>query len=353
MRADVSASLAPPAARRPIGRRALLAGGGLAGAGLAAGLVPRRAAAAELLRIGTGGTGGSYYRIGLALAQGLTGNAAPCGDGHGPDRCGLPGTVAVAEISNGSTSNLQALTAGALDLGFAQADIASGAYHGKGPFAGHRPLNTLRAIASLYDEVFHLVARRDAGIRTVADLRGKRVSLDEPGSGTLVDALLLLRAYGIDERDIRPRYLKPDIFAADPTAIDAFIVIAAPPIPYVVDFAAATAATLVPIVGAGARSLLHDNRFLHPATIPPGLYAGIGDAVPTIGVGALLMTTTSLSPDIVYAVTRSLWSSRVRQLLAGSAPKSRLTPLQQTLAGIDLPLHDGAERFYREAGMLR
>lgn len=348
MRAKSPTAPAAPVGCRRVGRRAVLGGTGLALAALAS---PGAWAAQRLLRIGTAGTGGTYYRVGLALAQGFTENAAPCVDGPDADHCGLPGTVAVAEISNGSTSNLQALAAGTLDLGFAQADISSWAYHGAGPFAGRQPLGTLRAIASLYDEVLHVVARADAGIRTVADLRGKRVSLDEPGSGTLSDARLLLRAYGIGEKDIRPRYVKPDIFATDPKAIDAFIVIAAPPVAYVADFAAATQATLVPVDDAQVRALLSGNRFLHPTTIPAGLYAGIG-AVPTIAVGALLVATTALGEEAGYAITRALWSARIQRLLAGALPKTRLTPLARTLDSIDLPLHSGAERFYREAGLV-
>ena len=114
--------------------------------------------------------------------------------------CGVPNLIAVAQSANGSVANVQAIRSGQLESGFAQSDIPYWAHTGTGTFQGEAAMQNLRAIASLYPESVHLVTRKGAGIRSIADLRGKRVSLDEPGSGTLVDATLILQAFSLRVR---------------------------------------------------------------------------------------------------------------------------------------------------------
>ena len=121
----------------------------------------------------------------------------------------MPGLVAIAQSSNGSVANVDAIRSGELESGFVQSDIAYWAYTGTGIFEGQGKVENLRAIASLYPESIHIVARKGAGIATVRDLKGKRVSLDEPGSGTLVDARIILEAFGLSEADLQAEYIKP------------------------------------------------------------------------------------------------------------------------------------------------
>ncbi|MEM7045469.1 MAG: TAXI family TRAP transporter solute-binding subunit, partial [Pseudomonadota bacterium] len=158
----------------------------------------------RFFRIGTGGVAGTYYPIG-GLIAGIISNppgSRPCEKGGS---CGVPGLIATAQSSGGSVENVEAVAAGTLDSGFAQSDIAYWAYSGTGRFEGRAKVENLRAITSLYPESIHLVVRRGAGIESIQDLKGKRVSLDEEGSGTLVDARIILDAFGIDEDELDTR----------------------------------------------------------------------------------------------------------------------------------------------------
>ncbi len=161
----------------------------------------------HFFRIGTGGVAGTYYPIGGLIADIISSppGARPCDKGGS---CGVPGLVAIAQSSNGSVANVDAIRSGELESGFVQSDIAYWAYTGTGIFEGQGNVKNLRAITSLYSESVHIVARKGAGIRTVRDLKGKRVSLDEPGSGTLVDARIILEAFGLSEADLQAEYIK-------------------------------------------------------------------------------------------------------------------------------------------------
>ncbi|MCG2606816.1 MAG: TAXI family TRAP transporter solute-binding subunit, partial [Achromobacter sp.] len=153
------------------------------------------AQAQQFFRIGTGGTAGTYYPVG-----GIIGNAVS-----------QPGKlIATAVASNGSVANINGIMGGSFEAGFTQSDVAFWAYSGTGTFEGKPKAQDLRLIATLYPESIHLVTRKGAGIKGVADLKGKRVSMDEPGSGTLVDVRLILGAYGMTDKDIKAEYLKPN-----------------------------------------------------------------------------------------------------------------------------------------------
>lgn len=151
--------------------------------------------AQQYLRIGTGGTAGTYYPIGKLVA----------GIVSRPDIL-----LATAQASNGSLGNVIAVSSGALETGFSQADVATWAMKGTGIFEGRPGLSDLRLIANLYPESMHVVVRKDSGIQSISDLKGKRVALDEPGSGTLISARQILAAYHLQESDLRPEYIKPN-----------------------------------------------------------------------------------------------------------------------------------------------
>ena len=165
----------------------------MAGAALAVGLMFQGAGAQDMqfFRIGTGGTAGTYYPIGGLIANAISNppGSRACEEGGS---CGVPGLVATAVASNGSVGNVNSINGGTLEAGFSQSDVAYWAQTGTGLWEGQPAVEKLRLIANLYPESIHLVARKDAGIASVADLKGKKVSLDEPGSGTLVDAKIIL-----------------------------------------------------------------------------------------------------------------------------------------------------------------
>jgi uncharacterized protein len=307
----------------------------------------------KFFRIGTGGTGGTYYPIGGLIAHAISNppGSRPCEEGGS---CGVPGLVAIAQSANGSVANINAISSGTLESGFAQSDVAFWAYTGTGIYADRGPIDTLAAITSLYPESIHLVARQGAGIASVRDLAGKRVSLDEPGSGTLVDARLILEAFGLSEDDIDPDYLKPTP-AADKirdNQLDAFFIVAGYPTGSVAEMCASTGCELVPITGPEVDALIEEYGFFATDVIPAGTYEGVDQDVPTISVAALWVTSSTLDEELIYQVTAALWNENSRQLLDKGHAKGQRITLDTALDGIGIPLHPGAERYYREIGQL-
>jgi TRAP transporter TAXI family solute receptor len=305
-----------------------------------------------LFRIGTGGVGGTYYPIGglVALAISNPLGSRLCDEGGS---CGVPGLLAIAQSSNGSVANVWAIEASKLESGFAQSDVAYWAYTGSGTFRGKAPVTNLRAITSLYPESIHLVARKGVGIRSVRDLRGKRVSLDEPGSGTLIDATLVLEAYGLGKEDIRAEYIKPVLASKrlQQHQLDAFFIVAGYPAHSVSSLTEESGAILIPIDGPEAERLVQKHRFFSRDTIPAGTYPGIG-TVPTLTVDAQWITSSTQSERLIYQVTKAIWNGNSHKLLNNGHVKGKSISLDSALKGIAIPLHPGAERFYREAGMM-
>jgi uncharacterized protein len=334
-----------------IGRRAAIAGS----MAMTAAPVSRVARAQDItfFRILTGGTVGTYFPIGGVIANAISNppGSRPCEDGGS---CGVPGLVATSVASNGSVANAAAIGAGTGQSGFVQSDVAYWAYTGTGIYEGHPRIDTLRAITNLYPESIHLVVRRGSGIKSVRDLRGKRVSLDEPGSGTLVDARLILAAYGLSEKDLLPQYL-PAQRVADSLkdgAIDGFFNVSGWPQSSVVDLAATIGIDLVPIAGPEAEKLLKQYNFFSADEIPDEAYHGV-EGVKTISVHALWVTSSKQPDDLIYNITSALWNPNTRRLLDSGHVKGRVIRLDTALVGVGIPLHAGAERFYKEHGLVK
>ena len=328
----------------------------LAGALAAAGTAATTAAQAQdiaFFRILTGGTVGTYFPIGGLIANAISNppGSRPCSDGGS---CGVPGLVATSVASNGSVANATAIGNGSAQSGFVQSDVAYWAYSGTGIYAGRPRIDGLRAITNLYPESFHLVARKGAGIKSVADLRGKRVSLDEPGSGTLVDARLILQAYGLTEKDIKPEYFRAQQVADNlkEGTIDAFFNVSGWPQSSVAELAATVGIELVPIAGPEADRLVRQYSFFGADEIPDGTYKGV-EGVKTISVHALWVTSAKQADELIYKVTAALWNPSTRKLLDSGHAKGRDIRIETALAGLGIPLHPGAEKFYREKNLLK
>lgn len=325
--------------------------------GLAAaiGIFAQGAAAQDMafFRIGTGGTAGTYYPIGGLIANAISNppGSRACEDGGS---CGVPGLVATAVASNGSVGNINAINGGQMEAGFTQSDVAYWAQTGTGLWSEQPPVENLRLISNLYPESIHLVARADAGIETVSDLAGKKVSLDEPGSGTLVDAKLILEAYGLSEDDISAEYLKPDQ-AADRMrdgAMDAFFFVGGYPAGAIAELASQHDVKLIPITGAEAEKLLGEYTFFAADNFPAGTYEGQDGEVPTISVGAQFVTSADQPEELVYEITKALYNDNTQKLFAAGHAKGKLITLDSATDGAGIPFHPGAEKYYREAGMI-
>jgi hypothetical protein len=307
----------------------------------------------KFFTIGTGGTAFTYYPVGGVIANAISKppGSRECGEGGS---CGVEGLIASAVSSRGSVDNVNAIVSGLRNSGFAQSDVAYWAYTGTGTMEGKEPASDLRAIAALYDEHIHLVALADSGINSVADLAGKRVSLDEPGSGTYVDAVLILEANGLSVDDVTPEALKGNAAAEAlrNSKIDAFFVVAGYPTGGVVELASSADIKLVPIDGEGAAALTEKYAFFSSSDIPAGTYEGV-DAVTTVAVGAQWLTSAKEDEELIYNITKALWNEESRKLLDVGHAKGSSINTDTALKGIGVPLHAGAERFYKEAGLIK
>jgi TRAP transporter TAXI family solute receptor len=304
-------------------------------------------------RIGTGGTAGTYFPIGGLLSNAISNppGSRPCDQGGA---CGVPGLIATAVATNGSVANINGIESGALESGLTQSDVAYWAYTGTGVFEGKAKIENLRGIANLYPETIHLVARKGAGIKTPADLKGKRVSLDEPGSGTLIDARIVLAAYGLTEKDVKAEYLKPNASGdrLRDGALDAFFFVGGYPTGAISELATASGIELVPIAGPEAKKILADYKFFGPDKVPAGTYKDVA-AVETVSVNALWVTSAKQPEDIVYGVTKALWNKNSRALMDAGHAKGKLIQQSTALDGVGIPLHPGAEKFYKEVGLIK
>lgn len=315
------------------------AGLALGGVALAAGLAFAQAPA--FFRIGTGGTAGTYYPVGGLIANAIS---------------NPPQLVATAVASNGSVANVNAINGGAAESGFVQADVAYWAYSGTGVFQGKPKIEDLRSIANLYPESVHLVVRKAANVKTIADLKGKKVSLDEPGSGTLLNARAILAAFGVGEKDIRAEFVKPNQAAElmKDGSLDAFFFTGGFPAAAISELASTgSGIALLPISGPEVDKLAKEFPFFAVDEIPAGTYKDVG-ATKTIAVGAHWVTSAKISADTVYAVTKGLWSDKARAALDAGHAKGKAIRKETALSGLlGVPLHPGAERFYKEAGLLK
>ena len=332
-----------------INRRSMVLGG--LGTALAA--LPTLAQDITFFRVNTGGTAGTYFPIGGLIANAISNppGSRTCADGGS---CGVPGVVATAVASNGSVANVSAIATGSAQSGFTQSDVAYWAFNASGIYEGRPKVDVLRAIANLYPESFHLVARKGAGIKTIKDLRGKRISLDEPGSGTLVDARLILAAYGLTEKEVKAEYLKSQQ-AADKlkdNSLDAFFSVSGWPLGAIAELAATTGIDLVPIDGPEAENLVKAYSFFAIDEIPDGAYKGVS-GVKTVSVNAIWATSSKQPDQLIYGITAALWNPSTRKLLDSGHSKGRTIKLETATQGLGIPLHAGAEKFYKEKGLIK
>ena len=316
-------------------REALKVGASL---GLGAVLAGPALAQQKFFRIGTGGTGGTYYPIG-----GLIGNAIST------DKINVS-----AVATNGSVANVNGIVGGSMESGFSQADMNFWAYTGTGIYEGKPKIEELRAIANLYPESVHIVVKKGLGTKTVADLKGKRVSLDEPGSGTLVNAKAILAAYGLSEKDIKPEYLKQQQCAEKlkDGSLDAYFQTTGFPQGTLTELAATNGFELLALAGPEADAMQAKFTFFAKDEIPSGVYKDVA-GVKTLSVGAQWVTSAKADADLVYEITKALWSDKTRAALDAGHAKGKAIRKETALLGLGIPLHPGAEKFYKEAGLAK
>jgi len=312
-----------------------------------------RAEDSTYFRIGTAGTAGTYFAVGGIIATAISSPPGSPNCQHGT-LCGVPGLISVAQATQGSVENVGLIGKKQLEGALAQADVASWAYAGTGVFKSLGAVPNLRAIAALFPESLHLVVPRDSPIKTLHDLKGKRVSLGEKESGTLVDSRILLDLVGLSEHDLKPDYSRLADAASGlrENLFDAFFLFGGYPVPAVADLAASTPIRLVSIEADLFEKLRKRYPYFTRTDIPAGTYAGFDSETETVGINAIFVVGAEIPEPLVYAITKSLWDDATRRLLASRHPMGQRISLQHALDGIAIPLHPGAERYYREAGVL-
>ncbi len=298
--------------------------------------------AQEFLTIGSGSTTGVYFPVATGMAKLL--NDANLG------------IRANARSTGGSVANINAIAAGEFEMALAQNDIAHYAYQGCCiPAFEGKPVKGIRALAALYPEVVHLVARADAGIRSVADLKGKRVVVGDVGSGTEQNARQILEAYGLRFEDLGQTVrvgAAQGIQLLQDRRADALFYTVGLGASAVQQLALTTPIVLVPVDLARVQALAKKYPFYVRFNIPGGTYRGVEVTTPTVAVQAMLIASEKLSADTVYAFMKAVFGNQ--EAFKRIHPNlERFFDLSRAIRGLPIPLHPGAERFYKEAGVLR
>lgn len=294
----------------------------------------------DTLALATAGTGGVYYVLGGALAERWS-------------RV-LPDHHVVAEVTGGSVENLNLLLRGEVAVAFAMGTTAHQAHVGTGPFAegpGARvERGRVRTLAALYPNALHVVTPAGSGIRSVADLRGRRVSVGAPGSGTEVAARTLLEANGLTYDDLRVQRLNfnETANALRDGQIDAGFWSVGPPTSSLMDLATARGVRLVPISPDEAGRAADRDPTLRPYVIAAGTYPGQDEAVETVATPNVLVVRDDFPDALACALTRDLLGGR--EALAGVHPSARSITAEYTLSDSPIPLHPGTVRCLEEDG---
>jgi len=318
---------------------------------LAANLGPAEALSQRIsFQILTGSTGGTYFPVGQLIA-GLISHPTGVDRCESSNVCGPSGLIMSARTSDGSVANLLAVNAGRADSGFAQGDVVADAVSGKGAFlaAGKQP--NVRVIADLFPEDVHLIVARNARIASVADLKGKRVSLGVDTSGTSVTVKSILAAYNIPVWRLKAQHNPVDFDAQlmQKGGLDAFFLVGGRPVALVTDMLNRGVAKLVPIDGKGRDKLLKTVPSLNADVIPANTYRGT-PAVQTVSVRALWIVNAKTPDNLVYGITRALFDPANRIALQGGVRNTNWIRVDNAAQNLPAPLHPGALRFYRETG---
>jgi len=327
--------------------------GAVAGLMLTAGLAT--AQEMKFFRIGTGGAGGTYFPIGGIIANAISNppGSRACDSGG---NCGVPGLVAMAQSTNASAHNVNAVQAGQMEAGLSGAATLHFAYHGIGKFEGNAKPD-LRIIANLYPEDLHLVLPKGASLNGLGDLKGKRVGIAQAGSGTQIAVELIIADHGVNRDNIDEAELNNSQSAerlAD-GQLDAYFYAAGTPVSAMIQLDNTKGMELYDFTEEEVAQANATVPYYIPSMIPAGTYPGVDYDVKTVAVSGILVTNANQDEELIYEITKAMWSPTARKLLDNGHSKGKVITLETALDGVEgigVPLHPGAERFYREMGML-
>ena len=296
----------------------------------------------KFVTIGTGGQTGVYYVAGQSICRFLNRGSAE----HGI-KCNAP-------ASGGGVANVNGIRSGEFNFGIMQSDHQYKAMEGVAPFEKEGKMDNIRAVFSLQSEVFTVLARRSANIKGLDDLKGKRVNIGNPGSGQRDTFEEIMAVKGWDKSAFSlVSELKPaeQASALGDNNIDAMTYFVGHPNGAIQEATTTTDAVLVPVTGAEIDKLLAEKTYYTKADIPGGLYKGNDQPTPSIGGKAVLSTSAKADPEVVYQLVKSVFENIERFQRLHPAFKD-LKPEEMIEVGLSAPLHEGAERYYKERGWL-
>jgi len=316
----------------------------LAIAALTAGALLTSTAQAEekFVTIGTGGQTGVYYAVGQSICKLVNRNKK-----ESNIKCTAPST-------GGSVANLNAIKAGEMDMGVAQSDWQYHAYNGTSKFKDQGANSNLRAVFSVHPEPFTVIARTDANVKSMADLKGKKVNIGNPGSGQEGTWNVVWSALGFSNDDLA---LASQLKSSEQSSalcdnkVDAIIFTAGHPNGSIKEATTSCDAQLINVTGPEITALYTENEYYAPATIPGGMYKGTDKDVTTFGVGATFVSSTNTDADTIYAIVKAVFENfdRFKKLHPAFA---NLKEADMIVNNLSAPLHEGAKRYYKEKGWL-
>ena len=296
--------------------------------------------AVQFVTIGTGGVTGTYYPTGGAVCRMVN---------KLKKQTGIRCTV---ESTGGSVYNVNTIKAGELDFGVAQSDTVYQAFKGEGKFEG-KPHTDLRSVMAIYPELLAFVTRKDSGINSIADMKGKKINIDVPGSGTRMTTEIVMDAEGFDSKSLT---LKSELKSTEgpnmlkDKKIDGYFGVFGHPTANIKDASNSVDINIVPIAGPAIDKLVAKYPYYAKGAISGTFYKGVTEDVPSIGVKAVLVSSTALDDKAVYVVTKAILDNF--DAFKKLHPAYKTITKKSLLDGLSVPQHDGAKKAFKEAGLL-
>lgn len=287
--------------------------------------------------LATGGTAGTYYPFGGAIAKIWNSK--------------IPDMNVTAQATGASAENIRLVNKKEAELAMVQSDTADFAYNGSEPFK--EKLTKMNAIAVLYPEIIQIVVRAESGINSFADLKGKKVGAGAPGSGQLANFRQLLEVYGMKWEDVKGQYLSYSESADQfkDKHIDGFVVVAGVPNAAIMDIGAMHKIKILTIPDDVAGKLTQKYPFLAQAKIPANSYKNQTEEIKSVAVNAVLIVSSEIKEDVVYNLTKALFENQAE--LARGHAKGKELNLQAAVKGASIPFHPGAAKYYKEKGVMK
>ncbi len=288
--------------------------------------------------LATGGTSGTYYPFGGAIAN--IWNTK------------IENMNVTAQATGASAENLRLINKGEAEYAIVQNDVMDYAYNGTDLFAGEK-LTNLATIGTLYPEVVQIAVSKDSGIKSVADLKGKRISVGDAGSGVEFNAKQILEGYGLTFDDIKKNNLsfKESAEGIQNGTLDGCFITAGVPNSALQELAFTAGLSLIPVEGEAASKIMEKYSYYTLTTIPAGTYKGTDEYISALAIKATLAVSAKLDTDTVYEMTKALFSNLPE--LATAHAKGKEVSAENAVKGVSVPFHPGAVKYFKEVGLMK